>query len=221
MARARTATAQAVRATETAYTSAQPPLGRFRPEPPLDAAWHAYLGGFLGAYLPNFLGWATQPASTGPAWLQELDGWSDGGMCRSQSSLLLRLGEESRVYFLVARNFGLHAEACRDGWELFPAPLLPGTPQPEPTPPAGKVIPKGIFGQVWRERLFGKTPGVGQGYARSQEEPFSATTQPFERGLMVYHHQRRTIYVLFQSFDYLTRGGEQRGRRVWFLESAP
>ena len=171
----------------------------------------------MGFVAPNFLGWAVEPAKEMTLTEQYFDGWGDGSMCSSQKSSMIWRKDMKQIYFLVWDNFGLHAEACQNWWQLYDDNWQPGQSNNEDiTAPPGKIVPVMGFGKVWRQHLYQKRPGLGNGFATTPETAFEAVWQRFENGSAIYRKDTQAIYVLFDSYDYVTRSGLDKGRKVWF-----
>lgn len=209
-----TATQQAANATATSYAGSTPPAGKYRPDPALIAGWKDYPGGLPGVVAHNFLGWALQPAKQTKMAIQEF-GRYGGSFCSANDSMMIWREDTRFIYFMIDGNYGLHAESCRDWWRSYLDTWQPGDPNNEDlTAPEGKIVPKMGIGKVWRENFYGKNP-EGLGFATGPEQYFNGTIQPFENGLVFRRDDNGRVYVLFNRFEYWTRGGLSWDK-VWF-----
>ncbi len=173
-----------------------------------------YPGGFMGAVTHNYPGAPVEPARETKLSEQPFGHYFDG-FCGSRDSFFLWREDTRQIYFLVVGNVGLHMEACRDFWEVFPDTWKPGDPNNDDlTAPEGAVVPRGGIGKVWRQRFYGRTP-AGLGFPSAPERYVVGTVQRFEHATAFYIPDTRAVYVLFDRFEFVTRGGVAT-RQVWF-----
>lgn len=186
----------------------------FTVAPVLAKALRDYSRPLMGHGVTNTLGMAVEPAHETKLALQAFGPFSAPGICHSRDSLMLWREDTGQIYFLLVENQGLHWDACPDFWQVFDDTWRPGGDNNEDiTAPEGKVVPRAGFGKVWREEFYDK-PGYSIGFPSAVERYATATVQRLEHGTAFYFGDNGTIYVLFDDFRYLTRGGESVGK-VW------
>ena len=205
-------TATATAAAPTAVSTT--PAAGYPVAPEFAGAIRDFPGAFLGVVKHTYPGQALEPAHETKLSTQAFGSYSDG-FCGSADSLFLWREDTRQIYFLVVGNRGLHMEACRDFWDVFPDTWKPGDPNNEDLQaPEGSVVPTLGFGQVWRQSFYGQIPR-GLGFPPAPERYVVGTVQQFERAAAFYFPDTGAVYVLFDPFNYVTRGGDSTAR-VWF-----
>ena len=169
----------------------------------------------MGVVRHNSLGAPVEAAHDTKVARQSFGFFSPPGICHSKDSLMLWREDQRQIYFLLVENSGLHWDECPDYWQVFADTWQPGDPDNEDiVAPEGKIVPKGGFGKVWRENFYAKE-GQVLDLPSAPERYTTATVQRFEHGSAFYFPDDGAIYVLFDEFHYITRGGETTGR-IWF-----
>ena len=184
-------------------------------DPVFARAERVFTRGLMGEVRHNSLGPAVSQSDVTKVAEQPFGPFSAPGICHSRDSLMLWREDTRQIFFLLVENGGLHWDECPDYWQTFPDTWQPGHGNNEDiVPPAGKVVPVAGFGKVWREQFYEK-PGYGIGFPSAPERYLMAKVQRFEHGTALYFPDTGAVYVLFDEFRYLTRGGETTGR-LWF-----
>lgn len=209
-----------VSATETATPVATvppagtPPAAAYPVAPVLAKAQRDYETGFMGVVRHNYPGDPLEPARQVKMAEQSFGGYSTGSCDADEARFLWREDTKS-IYFLLLGNHGLHWDACRDFWQVYPDTWQPGESNNEDlTAPEGRVVPHMGFGKVWRERFYGKSPG-GLGFPAQTERYYTATVQRFANATAIHVPDTDAVYVLFDAYAYVTRSGDTTGQ-VWF-----